>query len=83
TMHIATVDGSLGTQGFVTDITKNFPEEPDVIYSCGQKAMLQAVKASFPETKTYLSLEERMSCGIGACYACVCPKTDDTNKQFK
>ncbi|MBC8863187.1 NAD-dependent dihydroorotate dehydrogenase B electron transfer subunit, partial [Escherichia coli] len=50
TVHIATVDGSLGTQGFVTDITKNFPEEPDVIYSCGPKAMLQAVKASFPET---------------------------------
>ncbi|MBC1999547.1 dihydroorotate dehydrogenase electron transfer subunit [Listeria marthii] len=83
TVHIATVDGSLGTQGFVTDITKNFPEEPDVIYSCGPKAMLQAVKASFPETKTYLSLEERMACGIGACYACVCPKADDTNKQFK
>lgn len=41
------------------------------------------MKASFPETKTYLSLEERMACGIGACYACVCPKADDTKKQFK
>ncbi|MBC1387665.1 dihydroorotate dehydrogenase electron transfer subunit [Listeria innocua] len=83
TVHIATVDGSYGTKGFVTDITKDFPEEPDVIYSCGPKAMLQAVKASFPGTKTYLSLEERMACGIGACYACVCPKAGDTKKQFK
>nr|WP_270997927.1 dihydroorotate dehydrogenase electron transfer subunit [Listeria seeligeri] len=82
-VHIATVDGTAGTQGFVTDITKDFIEEPDVIYSCGPKAMLQAVKMSFPETKTYLSLEERMACGIGACYACVCPKAKDPEGQFK
>lgn len=82
-VHIATVDGTAGTQGFVTDITKKFKAEPDVIFSCGPKAMLQAVKASFPETKTYLSLEERMACGIGACYACVCSKAKVAEEQFK
>ena len=24
----------------------------------------------------YISLEERMACGVGACYACVCEKQD-------
>ncbi|EFI84635.1 oxidoreductase NAD-binding domain protein [Listeria grayi DSM 20601] len=74
-VHIATVDGSYGTQGFVTDITRKLPE-PDRVYSCGPRPMLQAVKSSYAGSKTYLSLEERMACGIGACYACVCPKKD-------
>lgn len=71
-VHISTVDGSYGTRGFVTDITTKL-KEPDRVYSCGPKAMLKAVKASYQASKTFLSLEERMACGIGACYACVCP----------
>ena len=36
--------------------------------------MLRAIKAYGAEKglTTYLSLEERMACGIGACLACVC-----------
>ena len=29
------------------------------------------------KTGTFLSLEERMGCGIGACFACVCHTGDD------
>ena len=31
------------------------------------------------KTPCYVSLEERMGCGIGACLVCVCKKTDGEN----
>ena len=40
--------------------------------------MLRGVK-KFGEEKrieTYLSMEEKMACGIGACLACTCNSTD-------
>ena len=42
------------------------------VYSCGAPAMLQYVdkKVSGPSA-AYLSMESRMACGMGACYACV------------
>ena len=44
------------------------------IYACGPTPMLRAIKAYAEENgiECYLSLEERMACGIGACLACVC-----------
>ena len=45
----------------------------DVMYSCGPKAMLKALQSSISSDKlAYMSLEERMGCGVGACLACVC-----------
>ena len=46
----------------------------DVIYACGPKPMLRAIKAYAEEKgiECYLSMEERMACGVGACLACVC-----------
>ena len=46
----------------------------DVIYACGPTPMLRAVKnyAAEQGMECWLSLEERMACGIGACLACVC-----------
>ena len=46
----------------------------DVIYACGPTPMLRALKAYAEERgiECWLSLEERMACGIGACLACVC-----------
>ena len=37
--------------------------------------MLKALESQFSDKKVYLSLEERMGCGIGACFACVCHTT--------
>ena len=42
--------------------------------------MLKALEHKFPNKELYLSLEERMACGIGACYACVrhtCDQDDE------
>ncbi|WP_042348994.1 dihydroorotate dehydrogenase electron transfer subunit [Bacillus massiliigorillae] len=75
--YIATVDGSLGTQGFVTDVIENEGIEFDVLYSCGPTPMLKALENNYSDKKVYLSLEERMGCGIGACFACVCKTNDD------
>lgn len=70
--YIATVDGSLGTKGFVTDVMKQLKEGYQAIYSCGPTPMLKALEAGYGDKNLYISLEERMGCGIGACFACVC-----------
>ncbi|OQM46287.1 dihydroorotate dehydrogenase electron transfer subunit [Anoxybacillus sp. UARK-01] len=71
-VYIATADGSYGTKGFVTDVLGGRGLSFDVLYACGPKPMLKALEQKFPDKEVYLSLEERMSCGIGACFACVC-----------
>ncbi len=71
---IATEDGSAGTKGNVLDAIKAEGIKGDVIYACGPTPMLRAIKAYANENgiECYLSLEEKMACGIGACLACVC-----------
>src|SRR4051794_2105195 len=75
--YVATVDGSYGTKGFVTDIITEKGLSFDTLYSCGPTPMLKALEANFTDEKVFLSLEERMGCGIGACFACVCHTADD------
>ena len=63
---VATVDGSFGSKGFVTDI---LPREFSYFYSCGPEAMYRAiVKAT--DLPGQFSFEERMGCGFGACMGC-------------
>ena len=73
--YVTTVDGSYGRKGFVTDIMKEL--QFDCIYTCGPTPMLRAIEQNYSHKKLFLSLEERMGCGIGACFACVCKKKDD------
>ncbi|WP_419392493.1 dihydroorotate dehydrogenase electron transfer subunit [Cytobacillus praedii] len=75
--YVATVDGSYGTKGFVTNIIEDRKLTFDVLYSCGPTPMLKALENNYKDKKVYLSLEERMGCGIGACFACVCHTADD------
>ncbi len=73
-LYIATEDGSAGTKGNVMDAIRENDLTADMIFACGPKPMLRAVK-TYAEEKgipCYLSMEERMACGIGACLACVC-----------
>ena len=83
---IATEDGSLGTKGNVIDAIKANSLEADVIYACGPMPMLKAIKTYAAENgmKAYLSLEERMACGVGACLGCICKtKEIDAHSQVK
>ncbi len=75
---IATEDGSVGTKGTVLDAVKEDLLNPDIILACGPMPMLKAV-ARYSESlnkagkknEAFLSLEERMACGVGACLGCV------------
>lgn len=70
--YVTTVDGTYGSKGFVTDLITNYELEFDTTYACGPTPMLRALETLYSHKPMYLSLEERMGCGIGACFACVC-----------
>ncbi|MET1014650.1 MAG: dihydroorotate dehydrogenase electron transfer subunit [Paenisporosarcina sp.] len=74
--HIVTVDGSLGHKGFVTNVLDSISEDVSAYFACGPTAMLAALQKTLPDTRGFLSYEERMGCGLGACFACVCRTTD-------
>lgn len=73
TVHIATEDGSAGTKGNVMNVIEAEKLEADVIFACGPMPMLRAIKkyAAEKDIEAYISLEERMACGVGACLGCV------------
>lgn len=73
-VFLATEDGSAGTKGNVLDAIQEHALYGDVIMACGPTPMLRAIKsfAAKRQMECYLSLEEKMACGIGACLACVC-----------
>lgn len=76
-VHIATEDGSAGRRGMSADLLDAFLAKRETkthltIYACGPHAMLAAVhrialKHALP---CYVSMEERMACGLGACMGC-------------
>ncbi len=73
-MYVATEDGSYGTEGNVLDAIKENGLDAEIIYACGPTPMLKAIKEYAIDNgiECWLSLEEKMACGIGACLACVC-----------
>lgn len=79
-VYIATEDGSVGTKGNVMDAIRVNHLSADVIMACGPMPMLRAIKQYAGEQgiEAYISLEERMACGVGACLGCVC-RTKEVN----
>ena len=80
-LTVTTDDGSYGlhmnaVQAFVQDLEKG--NIPDVVLSCGPTPMLRALKEVIKDKgiPCFVSLEERMGCGIGACLVCVCNQTN-------
>lgn len=82
--YLASDDGSVGVHGTVVDAIKEYDLKPDVIFACGPKPMLKGLAALASEMGIlcYISMEEKMACGIGACLGCVCQSTevDDHSK---
>ena len=71
-VFVTTDDGSYGTQGNVSVVINECDTEFDAIYSCGAPGMMKYINQTFHDhPRAYLSLESRMACGMGACYACV------------
>ncbi len=85
-VKVATIDGSYGHQGFVTDLLDEL-EDIDYLYTCGPEVMMKKVQDWAVENGLVgqASLEERMGCGTGACLSCVCKIKvgDDSNWEYK
>lgn len=79
-VYVATEDGSEGVKGNVLTVMEEKNIQADVIMACGPMPMLRGIKEYSEEIgiKAYISLEERMACGVGACLGCVC-KTKDVD----
>lgn len=80
-VRAVTDDGSFGekknaVQALETDLQTGI--RPDVVLACGPLPMLRALKSTLEKAGIpgYVSLEERMGCGIGACLVCVCNLTN-------
>ncbi|MDO4285825.1 MAG: dihydroorotate dehydrogenase electron transfer subunit [Eubacteriales bacterium] len=83
---VATEDGSAGAKGNVLDAVREAGLAPQIeaVCACGPMPMLRAVKRFAQEAGAeasagvpcYISLEERMACGVGACLGCVCKTTE-------
>lgn len=70
-VEIATVDGSAGTKGFVTDAIRTPGMQGwDFWYACGPLPMLTALCKELDCEIGEVSMEERMGCGFGACMGC-------------
>lgn len=73
---VTTNDGSFGQKGFVTDVLRTRLERDcnAVVYACGPMPMLKGVAdlCNAFSVQCYVSLEQRMGCGIGACLVCAC-----------
>jgi len=75
---ISTEDGTSGRKGLVTESLREFLESlttPVVdytLYACGPRSMLQAISTITKEYKLegYITLEEKMACGVGTCLGC-------------
>ncbi len=84
-LTVTTDDGSYGEKGNAVDAYLKRADEikADAIIACGPPVMLKVLKQKLSErgikTPCFVSLEERMGCGIGACLVCVCKKNDGEN----
>ncbi|HBF88697.1 MAG TPA: dihydroorotate dehydrogenase electron transfer subunit [Bacteroidales bacterium] len=77
-VSISTEDGSFGEKGYVTQSQLMYQlEEYDAVYTCGPEPMMKALAKLAAEAKVecYVSLENTMACGIGACLCCVTETT--------
>lgn len=83
---LATDDGSYGKKGFAIDYLKEDCKKakPDIIFACGPLPMLKAVQefANSNNISCQMSLEERMSCGIGACLGCAVKVVSGKEERF-
>jgi dihydroorotate dehydrogenase electron transfer subunit len=82
TFVLATLDGSAGIKGFVTDALKAHMLEYDFFYTCGPMVMMKAV-CGMLSGPGEASLEERMGCGAGFCYGCSIRTVDGPRRVCK
>ncbi len=80
--YIATVDGSAGTKGFVTDVICEKQIAGDYFHACGPMQMLRALCLGL-DLPGEVSIESRMGCGFGACMCCSVETRDGSKRICK
>ena len=69
-----TEDGTRGTRGLVTGLLPDHLQWADQIFICGPLPMFKAISRDYSQNirgkSVQVSLEVRMGCGLGFCYAC-------------
>ncbi len=72
--EVATEDGSLGHEGFVTDLFAQHLSWADQSFACGPVPMFRAmspiVRADGMRRPVQILMETEMACGTGICYGC-------------
>jgi dihydroorotate dehydrogenase electron transfer subunit len=79
----ASEDGTVGHRGKVTDLLTEYIDRADQVFACGPTEMYRSIAAQNQLLKgkpVQISLEVRMGCGLGVCYACTV-KTKNGLKQ--
>ncbi|HNR38298.1 MAG TPA: dihydroorotate dehydrogenase electron transfer subunit [Acidobacteriota bacterium] len=80
-VRLVTEDGSLGERGLVTEPVARYLKQnaADRIYCCGPNAMMAAVHSigAAAGRPVWVSMENRMGCGMGVCLGCTIPVRDD------
>jgi dihydroorotate dehydrogenase electron transfer subunit len=75
--HVATIDGTGGHLGFVTDLVPEFARWADQVFACGPEAMFYSLRTSLAPHRiggrpaAQVSIDRTMACGFGACLSCV------------
>jgi len=84
---LATEDGSHGFRGNAVELAADAlaGDPADLVFSCGPTPMLRAAEklANDLGLPHYVSLENRMGCGLGACRACVVPTRLDGESPYR
>ncbi len=85
TVYIATEDGSVGEKGNVMNILPTLDLTNSIVYVCGPKPMMAAVSrfANEKNVEAWVSMEERMACGMGMCLGCAVPVKTETGDTYK
>jgi len=82
-IFIAAENGKEGYKGFITDIfhAQNY----NAVFTCGPEIMMIKVKqlCDAQQVPVWLSMENRMACGIGACLVCTCKTTEGMKRCCK
>jgi dihydroorotate dehydrogenase electron transfer subunit len=74
---VATLDGSMGHTGFVTDLVPEYLGWADQVFSCGPEPMFRSLHDVVHRNRigdrpdVQMAVERPMACGIGACLGCM------------
>jgi dihydroorotate dehydrogenase electron transfer subunit len=69
---VSTEDGTKGYKGYITDVLEKKLKAEDTLFVCGPTGMIRKVLhiAKEKRIKGFVSLEEKMACGVGNCQGC-------------